>query len=126
MVVARPIRVSRPADIAQFHWELHHGNIVSKDSLDQMLHFVPMKTGWSPQLYGLGLMHTFPYQGWPWQPDPANDTFTIGHAGADYGSLVRQLNSDIILDHFSRVSQHYASLRAPCDIVYFVPTLMGC
>ena len=76
-----------PADIAQFHWELHHGNIVSKASLEQMMHFVPMKTGWSPQLYGLGLMHTFPYQGWPWLPDPANDTYTIGHAGADYGSL---------------------------------------
>ena len=39
------------------------------------------------QVYGLGLMHTFPSRGWAWAPDPKNVTYTIGHAGADYGSL---------------------------------------
>eukprot|EP00662_Eupelagonemidae_sp_cell21_P023065 gene23065-46358_t len=52
-----------------------------------MMTFKPMTNGWSPQLYGLGLMHTFPYGGRAWAPDPENVTFTIGHAGADYGSL---------------------------------------
>ena len=32
-------------------------------------------------------MHTFPNRGGTWIPDPHNTTFTIGHAGADYGSL---------------------------------------
>eukprot|EP00040_Diaphanoeca_grandis_P016946 m.87873 g.87873 ORF g.87873 m.87873 type:complete len:569 (+) comp26133_c0_seq1:109-1815(+) len=76
-----------PVDIARFHSDLHHGNIVNESSLDQMMTFVPMTTGWSPQPYGLGLMHTFPYSGYPWPPDVHNQTFTIGHAGADYGSL---------------------------------------
>jgi len=76
-----------PGDIARFHWDLHHGNIVSQASLKEMLHWVPMKVGWEPQLYGLAMMQTWPYQGHAWEPDPHNVSYTVGHAGADYGSL---------------------------------------
>jgi hypothetical protein len=52
-----------PSDIARFHYDLHHGQIVSEKSLAEMLAFKPMTVGWQPQLYGLGMMHTWPYQG---------------------------------------------------------------
>ncbi len=76
-----------PADIARFHWDLHNGRIVNETSLAQMLTFIPMQLGWDPQLYGLGMMHTWPFEFLDWGPDPTGATRTIGHAGADYGSL---------------------------------------
>eukprot|EP00729_Bicosta_minor_P002189 gene2189-5403_t len=71
-----------PGDIARFHWDLHHGNIVSAESLKDMMHWTPMHVGWEPQLYGLAMMY-----------ETCEDfrfdiiTYTVGHAGADYGSL---------------------------------------
>ena len=35
-------------------------------------------------------------------------------------------NLDIVLDHFSRISQHNATLHAPCDMLSSVPMLIGC
>ena len=46
-----------PGDIARFHWDLHHGNIVSAESLKDMMHWTPMHVGWEPQLYGLAMMY---------------------------------------------------------------------
>ena len=37
-----------------------------------------------------------------------------------YGSF------DIILDHFSRISQPHTIPRAPCDMLYLVPVHIGC
>ena len=34
--------------------------------------------------------------------------------------------STSFLDHFSRTSQLHTTQHAPCDILYFVPTLIGC
>ena len=45
---------------------------------------------------------------------------THGHFGRlAYG------NFDIILDHFSRTSQLHSTQHAPCDMLYFVPILIG-
>ena len=73
-------------DVAEWFWDIFHGEIVSPNSLKQMLNFVPLKKGWSPGLrYGLGMMH--------WEMgsrvDPDNLTWTFGHGGADWGSLAR-------------------------------------
>jgi len=76
-----------PMDIARFHSDLHNLKIVSQESLDQMTKLVPMTTGWSPQPYGLGLMLSFPHGGNEWAPDEHKVTTTIGHNGADYGSM---------------------------------------
>jgi hypothetical protein len=101
-----------PIDIARFHWELHNLNIVNRSSLAQMMTFKPMTSGWSPQvsgpqyslsnfrlkilisflisqLYGLGLMHTFPLNSLNeiWSPDSTNQSNIIGHGGVDYGSF---------------------------------------
>eukprot|EP00750_Incisomonas_marina_P003319 INCI13063.2.p1 GENE.INCI13063.2~~INCI13063.2.p1 ORF type:complete len:412 (+),score=62.41 INCI13063.2:156-1391(+) len=75
-----------PIDIARFHYYLHNGVIVNNESLAQMMQWEPMTAGWEPQLYGLALMQTFPGRGFVWGPDPLNQTYTVGHAGADYGS----------------------------------------
>ena len=74
-------------DIAHFHQLLHAGRIVNETSLAQMMDFKPMRTGWSPQMYGLAMMQTFPPKWEAWGPDPSGVTRTMGHAGADYGSL---------------------------------------
>lgn len=37
--------------------------------------------------YDGGINCAFAERGWPWAPDPTNETWTLGHAGADYGSL---------------------------------------
>jgi hypothetical protein len=44
-----------------------------------MMDWKPMRKGWEPQLYGLAMMQTFPYRGWPWAPDPHNATYVQRH-----------------------------------------------
>eukprot|EP00039_Didymoeca_costata_P031066 m.32957 g.32957 ORF g.32957 m.32957 type:complete len:527 (-) comp8472_c0_seq1:3912-5492(-) len=75
------------SDIAHFHWSLHEGLLVNSESLAEMMTMVPMRYGWSPQLYGLATMNSWPFDGYAWAPDPHNLTFTVGHGGADYGSI---------------------------------------
>ena len=52
-----------------------------------MMAFIPTTKGWDPQLYGLAMMQQWPEHGLVWLPDPTNASYTVGHAGADYGSL---------------------------------------
>merc|ERR1719353_102769 len=76
-----------PIDAARFHWDLHHGAFISNQSLHDMMDFDHGTTqGWDPQPYGLGMMKSFPSEGRIWEADPHNVTFTVGHAGQDYGS----------------------------------------
>jgi len=63
------------------------GRIISNDSLAAMMAFIPTTKGWDPQQYGLAMMQQWPQHGLAWLPDPTNASYTVGHAGADYGSL---------------------------------------
>mmetsp|Transcript_26472 Transcript_26472/g.69640 ORF Transcript_26472/g.69640 Transcript_26472/m.69640 type:complete len:526 (+) Transcript_26472:165-1742(+) len=76
-----------PSNVARFHYDLHNLRIVSNESLAAMMAFVSTTKGWSPQQYGLAMMQTFPLEGRPYLPDPENATYTVGHAGDDYGSV---------------------------------------
>eukprot|EP00038_Savillea_parva_P013554 m.8563 g.8563 ORF g.8563 m.8563 type:complete len:543 (+) comp2550_c0_seq1:54-1682(+) len=76
-----------PSNVARFHYDLHHLRIVSNESLAAMMAFQPTTKGWDPQLYGLATMQTFPPEGREYLPDPTNISYTVGHAGADYGSI---------------------------------------
>lgn len=49
-----------PSDVARFHWDLQHGNIISNESLRQMMNFKNMDVGWNPQKYGLAMMEQWP------------------------------------------------------------------
>lgn len=63
---------------------MFHNKFVNQTTLLAMLNSVPLNQGWSPGLsYGLGLMH------WklPKTADPLNQTITLGHGGADWGSI---------------------------------------
>lgn len=63
---------------------MFHDRFVNHTTLLAMLNSVPLNQGWSPGLsYGLGLMH------WklPKTADPLNQTITLGHGGADWGSI---------------------------------------
>ena len=77
-----------PRDIARFHWDLHHLRIVNATSLAAMVDFLPMRSGWNPQMYGLATMQSWPFQWDGWEPDPTFETKAIGHAGADYGQHI--------------------------------------
>ena len=43
---------------------------------------------------------------------------------AGYGNFDKKTN--IILDQISRISQPNTTRRAPCNMLYFVPMLIGC
>ena len=75
-----------PIDIARFHYHLHNYDIVTRATVESMMQWEPMSIGWDPQLYGLAMMQTWPTRGWAWGPDPLNETYLVGHGGADYGS----------------------------------------
>lgn len=63
---------------------MFHDRFVNHTTLLAMMNSVPLNQGWSPGLsYGLGLMH------WklPKTADPLNQTITLGHGGADWGSI---------------------------------------
>eukprot|EP00040_Diaphanoeca_grandis_P021185 m.112851 g.112851 ORF g.112851 m.112851 type:complete len:518 (-) comp28222_c1_seq2:50-1603(-) len=71
--------------ISNWFWDMFHGKIVSNASLTQMLNGIPLTKGWSPGLkYGLGMNHYAPFTT---KVDGQNLTWTIGHGGADWGSL---------------------------------------
>jgi len=71
-----------PHDVAQWYYDLFHGNVVSNASLTTMLQGHPLTSGWDPGLrYGLGLSW------YHLTGDPANLTVGVGHGGSDYGSL---------------------------------------
>ena len=70
--------------IAQYYWDLLHGNIVSNKTLHEMTLNQPLTNGWAPGLaYGLGLMQTK----LPQHMDPGNVSWLVGHGGCDYGSI---------------------------------------
>ena len=48
------------------------------------------------------------------------------HVDTSSDMLVGYGNFDIVWDHFSRISQRYTIARAPRDMLYFVPMLIGC
>ena len=69
---------------ATWFWDVYHGKLVNDTTLLTMMNSVPLTKGWSPGLsYGLGLMH-FKL---PLAVDPLNQTITVGHGGADWGSI---------------------------------------
>ena len=47
-------------------------------------------------------------------------------AGLAPGASCRCGAGDIVSDHFSRISQHHSAPRAPCDVLYVAPMLLGC
>lgn len=73
--------------VANYYWDLFHGQIVSKESLSEMTLKQPFNQGWNKGLqYGLGVMQTRLPLLW----DPANITWMVGHGGCDYGSIALQ------------------------------------
>eukprot|EP00811_Abedinium_folium_P032516 NODE_5555_length_1757_cov_7.033129.p1 GENE.NODE_5555_length_1757_cov_7.033129~~NODE_5555_length_1757_cov_7.033129.p1 ORF type:complete len:373 (-),score=91.68 NODE_5555_length_1757_cov_7.033129:229-1347(-) len=79
------------ADMADMYYELFNGGILNQSSIDDMMHFKPMTTGFAVGLpYGLGLMDMF--NGWPTingTPMKDDTIHWIGHGGEDYASAAQ-------------------------------------
>lgn len=78
------------SDVAQWWWDIFHHRVVNSSTLVEMLNGVPLSQGWNPGLYyGLGLMHTDMASWGNKGADAQNLTWTLGHGGADYGSIAQ-------------------------------------
>jgi D-alanyl-D-alanine carboxypeptidase len=69
-------------DVVEWYWAVFGGEVVNATTLAAMINGVPLSKGWSPGLsYGLGLSK------YHVSTDTQNLTWTVGHGGADWGSI---------------------------------------